>query len=50
MPTRGLRPCVLRHVEGNQKFWKGITIHVLKIETKSLETLAKISKHNTEIN
>lgn len=36
--------------------WKGIkssgkvTIHVLKIETKSLETLAKISKHNTEIN
>lgn len=36
--------------------WKGIkssgkvTIHVLKIDTKSQETLAKISKHKTEVN
>lgn len=36
--------------------WKGIkssgkvTTHVLKIETKSLKTLAKIRKHNMEIN
>lgn len=36
--------------------WKGIkssgkvTIHVLKIETKRQETLAKISKHKTEVN
>lgn len=36
--------------------WKGIkssgkvTIHVLKIETKSQETLANISRHKTEVN